>query len=116
MNLSEWIEKNRKTFTLKSGLTVTIRRLSPFAMEDDGSIPGIDSISPNRQSAITRSILKQGLISPKIGEGEGELHDIMDLGVDDVNEIVTAIVGEIKGGNAEGIPLASTVSGEQQPS
>ena len=110
MNTTEWKDRTRKSFTLKSGLDVTVRRLSPFALSEAGGMPGLETIPSGQQSEITKSILKQGLLSPKIGEGPEDV-SLYDLSVEDVNEIVEAIVGTIPGGaDQSGIPLDSMAS------
>jgi hypothetical protein len=90
MELREWKEAKRKTIVLTSGLEVTVRQLSPLALAELGPIPGVESTAPEDQWKAARSILKAGLFSPKIGEGEGEI-SLGDLSAEDITEITEAI-------------------------
>lgn len=106
MKASEWKEKNRKTVTLKSGLVVTVRRLSPFALMSLGGIVGMEIIPPEKQGDVTKAILKSALVSPKIGDGPDEIA-CEDLDVTDLNELMEAITGAPT--REEGVlPLAPT--------
>lgn len=108
MEVKDWKEKVRKVVTLKDGLEVTVRRLSPMVlMEVAGALPGVENVTSERQGDTARRILEAGVISPKIGEGENEL-SVYDLDQDDFNTVMDAIVGGPKREGEPGIPLAPT--------
>jgi hypothetical protein len=91
MDVREWKEKTRKSFTLKSGLDVCVRRLSPFALAKLGPIPKLEDIPPDRNLDVAEAIVRAGLLSPKVGDGEGDLA-MLDLTLDEINEITEAIL------------------------
>ena len=103
MNLQEWKESRRKKITLKSGLEVTVRQLSPVKLGEFGPIPYLEDISAEDQLKVAKSIITAGMYDPKIGEGENEL-SLYDLSIEDINELVEA-VSKI-GKRDESLPLA----------
>lgn len=109
MNLQEWKAKKKKDFTLSSGLTVTIRRLSPFALMEIGQIPYLEAVGPERWGENAKGIIMAGLIAPKIGEGDDEIR-LSDLSYDETNELVEAIIDAPKKREegTEGVPLETT--------
>lgn len=92
MDLKTWKEKKRKTFQLKTGLDVTVRELSPFALAELGPIPRLEDASEDNQLLAAKRICQAGVISPKLGTGDNEL-DLADLSMEDINEIVDAVAG-----------------------
>lgn len=104
-NLQGFLDKNRKSITTTSGLDVTVRRLPAFVLMQYGPVPGMETIPPEKNYEMTVRILEKAVITPKIGNGPGEL-DIYELSMVDVNEIMEAITSFDKreGDN----PLAST--------
>jgi hypothetical protein len=114
MNVQEWLTKQHKTFTLKTGLDVVVRPLNPFRLMELGPIPKVEATAGEDYLSGLRRIVVAGLVSPKIGTGEGEL-DIFDLSFEDANEIADAVMGISK--RPEGaIPLEDTASKEGSPS
>lgn len=111
MNVSEWKQATRKTVTLKSGLDVVVRRLSPFAINEKGGIPGVDNIPQSAQTDMTAQILRAAIISPKIGDGPDEI-DLLDFNTEDTTTLIDAIVGKTEVTEKNGVPLAPTVSNE----
>lgn len=109
MNLQEWKEATRKKVALKSGLVITVRRMSPFAINERGGLPGIENIPGAKQSDMTSDILRAAIIDPKVGTGPDEL-DLLDLDSEDMNTIMEALIGKQEGGDRGGIPLAPTDS------
>lgn len=107
MQVKEWKEKNKKSFVTKSGLPVTVRRLSPFAVMELGGLPSVENIPEDEQYKMTVAIIKAGLVSPKIGDGENDI-SIYDLSIEDVNEIQSAILSLSGGGETQGVPLEGT--------
>jgi hypothetical protein len=106
MNVSEWKDRYRKTFTLKSGLEVTVRRMTPFALRDLGGAPGLQIIPEDRQLEVTEAIIRAALLSPEVGPGDNQI-TLKDLSMDDVNELMDAITNLSNPKEGE-VPLAST--------
>jgi hypothetical protein len=114
MNVQEWLAKQHKAFTLKSGLDVVVRPLAPFRLMALGPIPKIEATEGEEYAHALKRIALAGLVSPKFGGGPDEL-DILDLSMDDATEIADSIMGITK--RPEGaIPLVDTASKEGSPS
>lgn len=113
MNIQEWKDSRRKTIELKSGLKVRVRHLSPFAIAELGPIPKLEDTSQENQLLSARRIVEAGMIEPKIGKGDEDL-DLADLSMDDINEIVDAVVGI--GKRPDEVPLAEGSLEERTPS
>jgi hypothetical protein len=116
MNVQEWLAKQHKSFTLKSGLDVVVRPLAPFRLMELGPIPKMEATEGEEYAHALKRIALAGLVSPKYGTnvGAGELN-ILDLSMDDANEITEAVMGITK--RTEGaIPLDDTASKEGSPS
>jgi hypothetical protein len=113
MNAQEWKGKTRKTLTLKSGLEVTVRRMSPWAISEHGQIPGLDVVEERDQTKVARAILLGGIVSPKFGDGPDEI-SLLDLDSEDTSTLIDAIIGVQK--QEGGLPLGDTASPGGQPS
>jgi len=113
MELKEWKEKKRKKITLKSGLEVQVRQLSPYKLAELGPIPQLEDVSQENQIKSAVRIVQAGVISPVIGEEEDQL-SLVDLSMEDINEIVEAVVGI--GKRPEDLPLVEGSSEAQTPS
>jgi len=105
MNVKEWKERNKKTFELKSGLEVTIRRLPGFAFGDSGPLPVLEDVPTADSLKFARTIVTKCLLVPQIGDGEGQV-SIFDLTIEDINEIIDGVM-KISG-RPEDSPLAPT--------
>ncbi len=109
MNVQEWKENRRKKKTLKSGLEVEIRLMSPGALREKGlAIPGIDAVTDDDTFGRALDLIKVILVSPAVGPGENEI-DLADLSVEDINEIVGLHSQFISRGDGP-VPLAGTDS------
>jgi len=106
MELQEWLEGKTKTVTTPSGLTVTVRQAGMFAVLKSGPAPGLEVVSEAAKYELSERYLRAGVLSPKIGDGPGELPLEM-LSVEDVNFIMDAILSFVKQGEA---PLAESAS------
>ena len=113
MNLQEWKKSKKRDITLKSGLEVQVRQLSPFALAELGPIPQLEDVSQDNQISSARRIVQAGLVLPKIGEGEEEL-SLADLSMEDINEIVEAVVDI--GKRPDDLPLVEGSSEVPTPS
>lgn len=116
MNVQEWLAKQHKAITLKSGLDLVIRPLIGFRLMELGPIPKVDAMQDEEYGLALKRIAKAGIVSPKLGPNcnDGEL-DILDLSMADAQEIADAVMGITP--RPEGaIPLADTDSKEGSPS
>jgi len=113
MNAKDWKFKNSKEITLKSGLEVRVRRLSPFALAKIGPIPKLEDIPAERNLEVAEAIIKAGIISPRWGTGEDEISAI-DLTLEEVNEITEAIMDITR--RPDTLPLESASSEVPVPS
>lgn len=109
MNVKEWKERNTKTFTLTSGLEVTIRRLPGFAFGESGPLPQLEEVPTADQMKFAKTVVSKALLKPTIGEGEDQV-SIYDLTMEDINEIIEAVMK--LSGRPEDSPLAPTVTSE----
>ena len=115
MNVQEWKAATRKTVELKSGLIVTVRRMSPFAINEKGGLPGIENIPPGSEWDLTAQILRAAIIDPPVGHGPDQI-DLLDLDSEDTGALMNAVIGKTEGGERGGIPLAHTDSNGTPPS
>ncbi len=110
MNAREWKEQNYKRFTLKTGLDVVVKPLSPFRLMELGPIPKIEATDEEGYAQALKRIVQAGLVSPKLGDGEDEI-SLTDLTIEDANEITEAVMSITKRTDTEeGPPLADTAS------
>lgn len=109
MNVREWKERNTKTFSLTSGLEVTIRRLPGFAFGESGPLPQLEEVPNADQLKFAKTVVQKALLKPTIGEGEDQI-SIFDLTMEDINEILDAVM-KISG-RVEDSPLAQTDTSE----
>jgi hypothetical protein len=112
MDLRSWKEGRKKTVTLKSGLEVLVRQLSPIRLGELGPIPYLEQATPESQILTAKAIILAGVISPKIGDGDDEL-SIYDLAISDINELVETI--STLGSRPESLPLAEGGSSTETP-
>lgn len=111
MNVREWKERHTKTFTLTSGLEVTIRRLPGFAFGDSGPLPQLEEVPTEDQLRFAKTVVQKALLKPEVGDGVDQI-SLYDLTMEDINEIIEAVM-KISG-RPEDSPLAQTVTSESE--